>query len=76
MHRFRAYELVTRSRVGLLEAPPGDEAAGEGDEGVVKFRAALPADGDALELVEQGEGLLDDVAELAEALDVRAVSGR
>lgn len=55
----------------VLEASPADEAAGEGDEGVVEFSAALPADGEALELVEQGEGLLDDVAELAQALDVR-----
>lgn len=33
--------------------------------------SAFPADGKALELVEQGEGLLDDVAEFAQALDVR-----
>ncbi|MFJ9700583.1 AAA family ATPase, partial [Streptomyces fradiae] len=32
-----AYELVTRSCSGLLEASPADEAAGEGDEGVVEF---------------------------------------
>jgi hypothetical protein len=37
----------------------------------VEFGAAFPADGEALELVEQGEGLLDDVAEFAQALDVR-----
>jgi hypothetical protein len=55
----------------VLEACPADEAAGEGDEGVVEFGAAFPADGEALELVEEGEGLLDDVAELAQALDVR-----
>ncbi|MEU2263799.1 hypothetical protein ABZ557_26815, partial [Streptomyces sp. NPDC019645] len=34
-----AYELVTRSCSGLLEASPADEAAGEGDEGVVEFGA-------------------------------------
>ncbi|MGW7456409.1 hypothetical protein [Streptomyces sp. NPDC054797] len=38
----------------------------------MEFGAAFPADGEAFELVEQGEGLLHDVAELAHALDVRA----
>ncbi|MEU4099357.1 hypothetical protein ACFY8X_25475 [Streptomyces tanashiensis] len=33
----------------------------------MEFSAAFPADGEAL--VEQGEGLLDYVAELADALD-------
>ncbi len=51
---------------------PADEAAGKGDEGIVEFGAALPADGEALELMEEGEGLLDDVAELAQPFDVRA----
>lgn len=37
----------------------------------MEFGAAFPADGEAFELVEQGEGLLDDVAELAQALNVR-----
>jgi len=37
----------------------------------VEFGAASPTDGQALELVEQGEGLLHDVAELAQTLDVR-----
>ncbi|SBU94678.1 hypothetical protein YUMDRAFT_05176 [Streptomyces sp. OspMP-M45] len=67
----RLLELVTRSWSGLLEASVADEAAGEGDEGVVEFGAAFPADGEALEVVEQGEGLLDDVSQLADALDVR-----
>jgi hypothetical protein len=31
--------------VGLLEASPADEAAGEGDEGVVEVGAAFPSDG-------------------------------
>lgn len=57
--------------MGLLEAPPADQAAGQRDEGVVEFEASFPADGEAFELVEKGEGLLDDVAELAQALDVR-----
>lgn len=38
----------------------------------MEFGAAFPTDGEALELVKEGEGPLDDVAELAEALDVRA----
>jgi len=38
----------------------------------VQVEASFPADGQAFELVEQGEGLLHDVAELAQALDVRA----
>jgi hypothetical protein len=54
----------------LLESPPADEAAGEGYERVVEFGSAFPSHGEALELVEQGEGLLD-VAEFARALDVR-----
>lgn len=40
----------------------------------MEFGAAFPADSEAFELVEQGEGLLDDVAELAQALDVRGTS--
>ncbi|WP_353962146.1 hypothetical protein [Streptomyces sp. NBC_01285] len=53
--------------MGLLEASVADDAAGEGDEGVVEFGASFPSDGEAFEVVEQGEGLLDDVAELADA---------
>lgn len=37
----------------------------------MEFKASFPSHGEAFELVEQGEGLLDDVAELAQALDVR-----
>ncbi|MFD5814090.1 hypothetical protein [Streptomyces sp. NPDC127038] len=36
----------------------------------MEFGSAFPADGEALELVEQGEGLFDDVAEFAQAVDV------
>ena len=36
----------------------------------MEVEAAFPADGEAFELVQEGEGLLDDVAELAEAVDV------
>ena len=57
--------------MGLLEASPADEAACQGDEGVVEFEASFSLDGEAFELVEEGEGLLDDVAEFAQALDVR-----
>jgi hypothetical protein len=58
--------------MGLLEPSPADESAGKRDESVVEVKASLPVHGQAFELVEQGEGLLDDVAELAEMLDVRA----
>jgi len=37
---------------------------------VVEVEASFPADGEPFELVEQGEGLLDDVAEFAQAVDV------
>jgi hypothetical protein len=57
--------------LAFLESPPADEAAGEGYERVVELGPAFPSDGEAFELVEQGEGLLDDVAELAKALNVR-----
>ncbi|WP_432180922.1 hypothetical protein [Streptomyces sp. NBC_00063] len=41
----------------------------------MEFDPALPAHGESLELVDQGEGLLDDVAELAQAApDVRSAS--
>jgi hypothetical protein len=63
----RNYDLATRSWMGLREASPADQSAGQRDEGVVEFEAALPADGKAFELVEQSEGLLHNVAELAQA---------
>lgn len=53
-----------------MSRSPADEAAGEREEGVVEFGAMFPADGETFEVVEQGEGLLYDVAELADALDV------
>ena len=52
-------ELLTRS---VWEPAPGDEAAGQGQEASVDVGAALPALGQASELVQQGEGLLDDPA--------------
>jgi hypothetical protein len=42
----------------------------------VEFDASFPTHGESFELVEQGEGLLDDVAELAQALDVRGPLAR
>lgn len=42
----------------------------------MEFGSAFPADGEAFELVEQGEGLLDDVTEFAQALDVRGALAR
>ncbi|MFF1407717.1 hypothetical protein [Streptomyces sp. NPDC058294] len=37
----------------------------------MEFEASLPSHREAFELVKEGEGLLDDIAELAQALDVR-----
>ncbi|MFJ9249585.1 hypothetical protein [Streptomyces sp. NPDC101776] len=46
----------------------------------MEFGAAFPAGGETSELVEQSEGLLHDVAELAQALEVggplREMTGR
>lgn len=53
--------------MGLREASSADQSAGQRDEGVVEFEAALSADGKAFELMEQSEGLLHNVAELAQA---------
>jgi hypothetical protein len=41
----------------------------------VDIEAAFPAHGKAAELVQQGEGLLDDIAQLAQALDGEAAPG-
>jgi len=42
----------------------------------VDVEASFPADGEAPELVEQGEGLFDDVPHLADAFDsLRSASG-
>ncbi|MEV7890429.1 hypothetical protein ACWD3I_46250 [Streptomyces sp. NPDC002817] len=37
----------------------------------MEFKASFTSDGEAFELVKEGKGLLDDVAEFAQALDVR-----
>ncbi|MCX5075457.1 hypothetical protein OHA84_13400 [Streptomyces sp. NBC_00513] len=43
----------------------------------MEFGVSFPVDSEAIELVEQREGLLNDVAELAHVLDVRvALAGR
>lgn len=55
----------------LLEPSPADEAAAQRDEGIVEVEASLTPHGQALELVQQGKGLHDYVAELAQTLDVR-----
>lgn len=65
------FELATGSWVGLLETSPTDEAACQGNEGIMEFEASFPSDGEAFELMEEGEGLLDDIAEFAQALDAR-----
>lgn len=41
----------------------------------MEVESSLPVDGEALELVQQGEGLLDDVAEFADADAVRRTDG-
>lgn len=57
--------------LSMPQPPPTDEGAGEGDQAVVEVEASFPADCETLEPVQQSEGLLDDIAELAQALDVR-----
>lgn len=37
----------------------------------MEFGSAFPTDGEPPELVKEGKGLLDEVAELAQAVDVR-----
>ena len=46
-----------------------DEGAGEGDQGLVQVEVAFEANGEAFELVEQGQGLLDHIAQRAQPLD-------
>src|SRR5690606_32566390 len=46
----------------VAESSPADEGCGEVEESVVDVGAAFPSDGQATELVEQGEGLFDDPA--------------
>src|SRR5690606_16218670 len=46
----------------VAESSPADEGCGEVEESVVDVGTAFPSDGQATELVEQGEGLFDDPA--------------
>lgn len=57
--------------MGPFEPPPADQNAGQREEIVVEFEAPFPSDSEALEPVEQGKALLDDVAEPAQAPDAR-----
>src|SRR3954447_7530520 len=64
-------EPLTRSLVGPFDqATPADHGAGEADQAVVDVEAPFPAHGEPAELVQQGEGLFDDVAQFAETLEV------
>ena len=56
----------------MLKPPEADEAAPDGDEGFVDLVAAVVADKQPLEVVEPGEGALDDPADPAKT---RAVLG-
>ncbi|KQP25783.1 hypothetical protein ASF25_21275 [Methylobacterium sp. Leaf100] len=58
-------QVVGASPSGLIE---GDDAGGEGCEGLVDVGAALVGDGQASETVEPGVGTLDDPAVKAELL--------
>ncbi len=49
----------------VFELALADEGAAEGDQGLVQVQVAFPSDGEVFELVESGEGRLDDVAQLA-----------
>lgn len=67
----RTLKLLTRSLSGAFDqAAPAGHGAGEADETVVDVEPAFPAHRDAAELVQQREGLLDDIAQLAQALHV------
>ena len=51
----------------MLEPPEADEAAAECEEGFVDLGAAVVADEQPLEVVQPGEGALDDPASTTEA---------
>ena len=50
-----------------MQPPVADEAAGEGEEGLVDLVAAVVADEESFVVVQPGEGALDDPADAAEA---------
>ena len=56
--------------------PPADQAAGEGEEGFVDFVAAVVADEQSFEVVEPGEGALDNPADASEAGAVLGLAAR
>ncbi len=63
-------KLLTRSLLGLVDqSTPADQGAGEADKTVVDVEASFPTDSQPAELMQQGEGLLHDVAQLAQAFD-------
>src|SRR5690606_2044673 len=62
--------------LGLPKPSPADETTGQGDEGVVEFDSAFPADREAFEVVEQGKGVLDAGANLAVRAVVLVAPGR
>lgn len=60
-------EVLTKT----LDVSVGDEAGGEAEEGFVDVVASFPADAQAAEAVQPGDGALDDPAEDAQAGAVR-----
>ena len=50
-----------------MESSEADEAAADGEEGFVDLGAAVVAHEQALEVVQPGEGALDDPASAAES---------
>src|SRR5512135_3549322 len=67
-------ELLTRSW-SSVEMASADEGAGQGDQGVVQVEVAFEANGEACELVEQGEGLRDHEAQRAQPLHALGAAG-
>jgi hypothetical protein len=57
-----------------LEPTPADDGASEGEEGFVDVVADLPADAQAAEPVQQGDGLLDHPAVSSAAGAVRGAA--
>ncbi len=50
----------------MFELACADEGAAEGDQGFGEVAVVVSPDGEAFELVESGEGLLDDIVQLAQ----------
>lgn len=59
-----------------MQTPPADEGGGELREAFMRDQMAVPADGEAFELVEVGDGLLDHPSDLAESDDPLAAALR